>query len=146
MLTISQSSSDGLKALERGAVGYLLKDVSSPELPRAVRAVLSGRTVLDGQLTAVVLGEFRRGPRADAVINADGRKVTFTPREWDALELLLDSLSTREIAARLAVRPITVRRHSSDAVSKLRVSSRAEALELLRGRPGTPGNRSGPDT
>jgi DNA-binding CsgD family transcriptional regulator len=41
---------------------------------------------------------------------------------------------TREIADRLGIRPITVRRHLSDAVAKLRVSSRAEALELLRGQ------------
>jgi DNA-binding NarL/FixJ family response regulator len=102
---------------------------------------VSGGAVLDGQVTAVVPGELRRGPRADAVVNADGRKVTFTPREWDVLELLLDGLSTREIADRLVVRPITVRRHLSDAVAKLRVSSRAAALELPHGQRGTPRHR-----
>jgi DNA-binding NarL/FixJ family response regulator len=146
MLTISEDSADVLDALELGAVGYLLKDVDPHEVPRAVHAALSGEAVLDGQLTAVVLGELRRGPRADVVINADGRKVTFTPREWEVLDLLLNGLSTREIAERLVVRPITVRRHVSDVVAKLRVSSRADAVELLRGQHGAPRHRSGPDT
>lgn len=133
-------------ALVLGAVGYLLKDVAPDEVPRAVHAALSGEAVLDGQLTAVVLGELRRGPRADTVINADGRKVTFTPREWEVLDLLLGGLSTREAADLLDLRPITVRRHVSDAVAKLRVSSRADALGLLRGQHGTPRNRFGSDT
>lgn len=46
----------------------------------------------------------------------------------------MDDLSTTEIADRLFVRPITVRRHIADAMHKLRVTSRAEALELLRGQ------------
>jgi DNA-binding NarL/FixJ family response regulator len=146
MLTISEDSADVLGALELGAVGYLLKDVAPAEVPRAVHAALSGEAVLDGQLTAVVLGELRRGPRADTVINADGRKVAFTPREWEVLDLLLGGLSTREIADLLGLRPITVRRHVSDAVAKLRVSSRAEALELLRGQHGTPRHRPGSET
>ncbi|MDQ4055681.1 MAG: response regulator transcription factor [Actinomycetota bacterium] len=146
MLTISEDSSDVLDALELGAVGYLLKDVAPHEVPRAVHAAMSGEAVLDGQLTAVVLGELRRGPRADVVINAEGRKVAFTPREWEVLDLLLGGLSTREIAERLVVRPITVRRHVSDIVAKLRVSSRGEAVELLRGQHSAHRHQSGPDT
>jgi DNA-binding NarL/FixJ family response regulator len=80
------------------------------------------------------------------VINADGRKVTFTSRDWEALDLLLGGLSTREISDLLGVRPITVRRHVLDALAKLRVATRADALELLRVQHGTPRHRSGSDT
>ena len=143
MLTVSSSSTDVLKALEVGAVGYLLKDVAPAEVPRAVHAAMSGEGVLGGMLTSVVLAELRRGPRADTVVNAEGRTVAFTPREWEVLDLLLGGLSTRAVAERLGLHPTTVRRHVSDAVLKLRVSSRDEAFELLRGQHGTPGHRPG---
>lgn len=136
MLTVHQNSADVVEALERGAVGYLLKDMSAPDLSRAVHAALSGTAVLNAQLAAVVLDELRRRPRPDAAVNADGRRVTFTPRTWEVLDLLLDGLSTRETADRLRIRPVTVRRNVADAVAKLRVSSRAEALKLLREQRG----------
>jgi DNA-binding NarL/FixJ family response regulator len=52
------------------------------------------------------------------------------------LDLLIDGLTTQEIAQHLRVRPITVRRHISDAMAKLKVGSRAEAIKLLRGQRG----------
>jgi DNA-binding NarL/FixJ family response regulator len=147
MLTISRDSADVLEALERGAVGYLLKDVRSADVPGAVRSALAGEAVLDGQLTAVVLGELRRGTLGDGTVtNADGRQVSFTPREWDVLDLLVDGLSTRDIALHLGVRPITVRRHVADAVGKLRVDSRAEAVALLKAQRSTRGPNAAPST
>jgi two-component system, NarL family, nitrate/nitrite response regulator NarL len=137
MLTISEDFADVLEALERGAVGYLLKDVERSEVPRAVRAALAGAAVLDGKLTAAVMAEFHKGSRGEGTVtNAEGRKVRFTPREWDVLDLLIDGLTTQEIAQHLRVRPITVRRHISDAMAKLKVGSRAEAIKLLRGQRG----------
>lgn len=140
MLTVSENFADVLEALERGAVGYLLKDVASVEVPRAVHATLEGDTILDGQLTAAVVGELRGGSQQHgSMTNAEGRKVVFTPREWDVLDLLREGLTTNEIAHHLHVRPITVRRHIADAVSKLKVSSRDEAIELLRRQRQAPG-------
>ena len=66
--------------------------------------------------------------------NAHGRPVTFTAREADVLELLVSGATTAEIAAQLFVRQITVRRHVADAMHKLQVGSRAEAIALLRGQ------------
>lgn len=135
MLTVSDSADDLFDSLQSGAVGYLLKDISSSEVPVAVHNAIAGRAVLNGVLTARVLEEFRRGRgRITEATSSEGRKVRFTPREVEVLALLMDDLSTTEIATRLFVRPITVRRHIADAMHKLRVSSRAEALELLRGQ------------
>lgn len=133
MLTVSDSADDLFDSLQSGAVGYLLKDISSSEVPAAVHNALAGRAVLDGVLTARVLEEFRRGRgRITEATSSEGRRVRFTPREVEVLALLMDDLSTTEIADRLFVRPITVRRHIADAMHKLRVTSRAEALDLLR--------------
>ncbi|MDZ5622521.1 response regulator transcription factor [Nocardioides bizhenqiangii] len=139
MLTVSADHADVLEAFERGAVGYLLKDVASAEVPRAVLSALEGDTILDGQLTAAVVDKLREGSQGASMTNAEGRKVVFTPREWDVLDLLREGLTTREIALHLRVRPITVRRHISDAMAKLKVSSRDEGIELLRRQRTAPG-------
>jgi DNA-binding NarL/FixJ family response regulator len=59
-----------------------------------------------------------------------------TSREWDVMERLADGATTAEIAARLSVSPVTVRRHVSALVRKLGVSSREEAVRLLEDRSG----------
>jgi DNA-binding NarL/FixJ family response regulator len=132
MLTVSDSADDLFGSLQSGAVGYLLKDIPSSEVPITVHNALAGR---DGVLTARVLEEFRLGRgRITEATSTEGHRVRFTPREVEVLALLLDDLSTSDIATRLFVRPITVRRHIADAMHKLRVGSRAEALALLRGQ------------
>jgi DNA-binding NarL/FixJ family response regulator len=132
MLTVSEAAADLLTALDAGAVGYLLKDVPPAEIPRAVRLALAGDAVLNVPMMTRALHNLRGSSRPSYVTNAEGRRVSFTSREWDALALLVTGMSTSEIAARLDLRPITVRRHISDGVNKLRVPSRADAVELLR--------------
>ena len=133
MLTVSDSADDIVEALESGASGYLLKDVSPDLVPEAVRKALAGEAVLSGRLTSHVVDALRARPtRQSPVIGAHGRPVTFTNREADVLELLVEGATTAEIAARLFVRQITVRRHIADAMHKLHVGSRAEAVVLLQ--------------
>jgi RNA polymerase sigma factor (sigma-70 family) len=59
------------------------------------------------------------------------RGVELTEREWEVLEFLHDGLSTAEIASRLSISPVTVRRHVSEILKKLRVETREEAVRLL---------------
>jgi RNA polymerase sigma factor (sigma-70 family) len=59
------------------------------------------------------------------------RGVELTEREWEVLEFLHDGLSTAEIADRMSISPVTVRRHVSEILKKLRVNTRAEAVKLL---------------
>jgi two-component system response regulator DesR len=58
--------------------------------------------------------------------------VALTEREWEVLELMHDEMSTRDVAIRLSVSPVTVRRHLSSAVAKLGVDDRGAALALVR--------------
>ena len=137
MLTVSDSSEDLFRALEAGAAGYLLKDVAPERIPEAVRSALRGETVLSGQLTARVVAALNStGTSTEQVTNALGRPVTFTTREADVLELLVSGATTAEIAEQLFVRQITVRRHIADAMHKLHVASRTEAVALLRKQRG----------
>jgi len=57
-----------------------------------------------------------------------------TEREWQVLELLGKDLTTKEVARRMEISEVTVRRHLSAVMSKLGVDSRGAALELLNQR------------
>jgi DNA-binding NarL/FixJ family response regulator len=131
MLTVSRDDDDLFAALRAGASGYLLKDTDPGRLPYALRGVLEGEAALPRGLVARLIEEFRtRGKRRRLPLMRQ-RGVELTDREWEVLELLHDGLSTSEIASRLSISPVTVRRHVSEILKKLRVTSREEAVELL---------------
>ena len=140
MLTVSEDSDHLIDALQAGAVSYLLKDVSPSTLAPAVRAAFQGEAVLSGVLTARVVDALRGQGHTAGVVNSQGHVVSFTEREAVVLQLLVGGLSTGEIASRLFVQPITVRRHIADAVRKLRVTDRAEAIALLSDQWGRHGH------
>jgi DNA-binding NarL/FixJ family response regulator len=137
MLTVSASQHDLFEALSAGATGYLVKDMDPDQLSRAVRAAVAGEAPISGALTARLVEEFRRRGRRTTLGVVDGRRVELTRREWEVLELLADGLSTAEIAHRLFVEPVTVRRHVSALLKRLGASSRGEAIDLL-GRDAPP--------
>jgi DNA-binding NarL/FixJ family response regulator len=131
MLTVSRDDDDLFAALRAGASGYLLKDTDPSRLPFALKGVLDGEAALPRGLVARLIEEFRtRGKRRRLPLMRQ-RGVELTEREWEVLEFLHDGLSTAEIAERLSISPVTVRRHVSEILKKLRVTSRAEAIELL---------------
>jgi DNA-binding NarL/FixJ family response regulator len=131
MLTVSRNDDDLFAALRAGASGYLLKDTDPSRLPFALRGVLDGEAALPRGLVARLIEEFRtRGKRRRLPLMRQ-RGVELTEREWEVLEYLHDALSTAEIAERMSISPVTVRRHVSEILKKLRVSSREEAVRLL---------------
>jgi DNA-binding NarL/FixJ family response regulator len=131
MLTVSPSVDDLLDALRAGAAGYLLKDMDPGQLPASVRAALAGEAPLPGSLTARLIEELRHQSARPTLTLNHSRRVVFTPREWDVAELLADGLSTAEIAKRLFLSQVTVRRHMSAVLHKLGVPSRDEARRLI---------------
>ena len=76
------------------------------------------------------MDEIRRGAIRRLTLPAGA--VTLTPREWEVGELLREGHSTTEIANRLGVSPVTVRRHVGLLLHKLGAEDRDEAVELLR--------------
>jgi DNA-binding NarL/FixJ family response regulator len=133
MLTVSRDDEDLLESLRRGAVGYLLKDMDPSALPRAIRAVLAGEAALPRGLAGRLIQEFRRdpGPRRRPINRSGGAELS--RREWEVLDLLCDGADTAEIAKRLFLSPVTVRRHVSTIVEKLGVSNREEAVQAVVG-------------
>jgi DNA-binding NarL/FixJ family response regulator len=131
MLTVSRADTDLFDALRAGASGYLLKDIDPARLPQALYGVLEGEAALPRHLVALLIEEFRerRGRRRIPMLGR--RSVELTDREWQVLELMRVGLSTEEIGDRLFISPVTVRTHVSAILKKLRVPTRAAALELL---------------
>jgi DNA-binding NarL/FixJ family response regulator len=121
---------DVLAALDRGAMGFLLKGISGDELAASLRAASSGEPALSRSLVPLLVYQVRRGNRRRIVLPTGA--VSLTAREWDVGELLRDGVTTDEIAARLGLSPVTVRRHVGLLIKKLGVPSRSAAIETLR--------------
>ncbi|MDX9990667.1 MAG: response regulator transcription factor [Anaerolineales bacterium] len=109
------------KALQAGAIGYLLKDVSAEELARAIRAARAGHATLSPE-AAQVLVETAHQPPAPGL--------DLTEREREVLALLIEGLNNTQIAGELTVSPSTIKSHVSNILSKLGVASRTEAVSL----------------
>jgi two-component system, NarL family, response regulator LiaR len=113
-------------ALEAGAIGYLLKDVTAEELARAIRAAHVGRATLSPEAAQALVRTANQPP-------APG--LDLTEREREVLVLMIEGLNNTQIAGRLTVSPSTVKSHVSSILSKLGVASRTEAVSLaLRSR------------
>lgn len=132
MLTVSVNEDDLFGALRAGAAGYLLKDMDPARLPHAIHGALRGEAAIPRWLAARLIDEFRERGRRRRLPIANKRGVDLTSREWEVLELLRQGLTTRDIAGRLAIADVTVRRHIGRVLAKLGVSSRKEAVGLFR--------------
>ena len=131
MLTVSRDDRDLFASLRAGALGYLLKDMDPGRLAAALRGVLSGEAALPRTLVARLVEEFRAAERRPSRRLVRRRGATLTAREWDVLELLREQLTTAEIAHRLGVSAVTVRRHVSSILAKLRVPDRQAMARLF---------------
>ena len=103
------------RAMESGAVGFLLKDAPAAELAVALRRVMAGERVVDPDLALSALSEGSN---------------PLTPRERDVLSASLFGASLAEIAAQLVLSEGTVRNHLSTAMQKLGAQNRMEAARI----------------
>jgi NarL family two-component system response regulator LiaR len=114
-------------ALQAGAIGYLLKNVSADDLAAAIREAHAGRSTLAPEAIQVLIQEEAQGATADRDL---GEAFDLTPREREVLALMVEGLNNPEIAERLVVSRSTAKAHVSNILSKLGVSNRAEAIAL----------------
>jgi len=109
------------KALQAGAISYLLKNVSADELAAAIRAAHMGRSTLAPEAAEALVRAAAQPPE---------RGFDLTARERDVLELMVKGLSNVEIAESLVVSQSTIKTHVSSILAKLGVASRTEAVAL----------------
>jgi len=104
-------------AVRAGAIGYLLKDTSSADLCRAIKAAAAGQVQIDPRAVSRLMREVR----------APDNPEMLTERETDVLRLLAQGQSNKEIAHSLSIGEKTVKTHVSSILSKLGVLSRTQA-------------------
>jgi two-component system, NarL family, response regulator LiaR len=110
-------------ALEAGAIGYLLKNVTSEELANAIRSVHNGRPALAPEATRVLIQATSR--RQTPSIGHD-----LSEREREVLALIMKGMDNQRIAETLIISQATVKFHVSNILSKLHASSRTEAVAI----------------
>ena len=112
-------------ALRAGAAGFLLKSAEPDELVAAVRTVARGQGLISPEVTRRLITEFAANappPPADARIDE------LTPREHEVLMLMARGLSNADLGRELVLEPSTVKKHVANVLSKLDLSSRAQAV------------------
>ncbi len=127
MLTVSDEESDLYEAIKAGATGYLLKEISIEEVASAVRAVVSGQSLISPSMASKLLTEFTNlAKRADERTSVPTPRLT--ERELEVLRLVAQGMSNREIAGELYISENTVKNHVRNILEKLHLHTRMEAV------------------
>jgi len=132
VLTTFDHDADVFRAIAAGAIGYLLKDVSSELLIDAIRRAARGESVLEPSVASKVLREFARMQDKQKRRVEQPLKEPLSSRELEVLELLAEGRSNKEIAVSLHIAEGTVKNHMSQVLAKLGALDRTQAA--LRAR------------
>ena len=118
VLTTYETDADILRAVEAGAAGYLLKDLTRAELTGAVRAAARGETVLAPSVAARLVDQLRSRPE----------RLHLSERETAVLRLVAEGCTNAEIGRRLYIGESTVKTHLLRVFGKLGVADRTAAV------------------
>ena len=124
MLTIYEDDQYVTGAIQAGAKGYVLKNVSRDELTKIIGHVMEDQAFLDPSVTAPIFSRLQRGTRTPA----QAKNILLTRRELEVLKGIVAGHTDRTIAKSLHISAHTVRSHIKSLYKKLRVSSRAKAV------------------
>jgi two-component system, NarL family, response regulator DevR len=136
MLTSFADDEALFASIMAGASGYVLKQVKSGDLLRAIRAVGAGDSLLDPSVTNAVLERLRKGKH----LLKDEKLARLSPQEERILQLVADGKTNKEIGDELHLAEKTVKNYVSSILSKLEVARRAEAAAYLARHTTTPGS------
>jgi two-component system, NarL family, nitrate/nitrite response regulator NarL len=125
MLTVSEDAEDLSTALRSGARGYLIKNIETDYLLRAIRRAAAGEAVVAESMTAKLVAQLQKATtqRLDPISEMD----RLTPREKEILVCLARGESNKSIARTLCVAESTVKIHVQNVLKKLNLTSRVQA-------------------
>ncbi|GAC1302330.1 MAG: response regulator transcription factor [Vulcanimicrobiaceae bacterium] len=108
------------RCLAHGAEAYIVKDISPPELVRAMKTVAEGQSYVDPRVAGGLLRRrSQNGGKPDIM--------ELSAREAEVLKLIAEGLANKQISARLHLSEKTVKNHVSRIFSKLNISARTQA-------------------
>jgi NarL family two-component system response regulator LiaR len=122
VLTSFTDDENVFPAIQAGASGYLLKDISPSDLSQAIRAVNEGEKQLHPEITKKLMDQFVN-PNIEHIFDLED----LTPRETDVLRLIAQGMSNKEIANALTISEKTVKTHVSSILNKLDLVDRTQA-------------------
>jgi DNA-binding NarL/FixJ family response regulator len=114
MLSMHASEDFVARALRAGALGYLMKGSAAQELERAIETVMRGERYLDSHISSLVLERHLHRMETE-----EDSPEKLSARQREVLQLIAESLGTREIAARLGVSAKTVETHRRELMQRL---------------------------
>jgi RNA polymerase sigma factor (sigma-70 family) len=117
ILSIHSSAEHIQRALQAGALGYLLKESAGAEVALAVCEVHAGRRYLSRKINEIIVNHYMRGDEMASALES------LTPRQREVLQLLAEGHSTREIAKLLFISAKTVETHRANLMQKLGLDS-----------------------
>jgi DNA-binding NarL/FixJ family response regulator len=132
LLTEEVRETEFLGAVRVGVAGYLDKGISPTALSNVVHAVAKGEPAIPRSLVVALINGYRQRPARTPLDTPKARGADLTSREWEVLDFMGDGLSTGQIADRLLISEVTVRRHISSVLKKLSVPTRTDAIKLVR--------------
>lgn len=135
ILTSFSARDQILRALDAGAVGYLLKDAEPEELGRAIYAAAQGESPLDPKAARALLGARRASSPLDSL----------SARESEVLLMVVEGLANKQIAQRLSISEKTVKAHLTSVFRVIGVTDRTQAA-LWAERNGIAGRARRPES
>ncbi|MFD9665486.1 response regulator [Rhodococcus sp. NPDC059968] len=124
VFTTYDTDADVVRAIDAGAIGYLLKDSTPQEIFAAVRGAAAGQSVLSPPVASRLLQQMQRPAEA------------LTPREAELLTLLAEGMTNKELGKALFISEATVKTHLVHIYAKLGVDTRAAAVSVALRRQG----------
>ncbi len=124
VLTVHENVHYAVRALEAGALGYLIKSAAVEELVEAIRTVYSGDVYISKKISPEVWARIRRPKRDREGLDS------LSKREFDVLRILGSGLTLQECARRLDVSNSTVSTYRTRILEKLHLQSTAELIRF----------------
>ncbi len=124
MLTVSEQAQDLALAMRSGARGYLIKNIETDYLLRAIRRAAAGETVVAEAMTGKLVAQLQAASQTERPVSELDK---LTPREKDILACLAQGESNKSIARKLDLAESTVKIHVQNVLKKLKLSSRVQA-------------------
>ena len=124
VFTTYDTDADVVRAVDAGAIGYLLKDSTPDEIFGAMRGAVAGRSVLSPTVASRLVQQMQRPQEA------------LTARESELLSLLAEGMTNRELGKALFISEATVKTHLGHIYAKLGVDTRSAAVSVALRRDG----------
>ena len=136
MLSMHNNEDYILRAVEAGAIGYILKDTSSEEMIKAIRTVATGEKYFSSPVATIILNGYmqymrkEKDPATAAGMAGKARRSKLSKKEREILSHLIEGLSSRLIAEKLQLSVRTVDNHRANMMRRLQVRNAAELVRM----------------